>query len=62
MREFFYALSYSAGMNIHIQMLSGENTHHMIEAMFKAFAKALDEATQKDPRIADVLSPKGSLA
>lgn len=61
-REFFYALSYSAGMNIHIQMLSGENTHHMIEAMFKAFAKALDKATQKDPRIADVLSTKGSLA
>lgn len=61
-REFFYALSYSAGMNIHIQMLSGENTHHMIEAMFKAFGKALDNATQKDERIDDVLSTKGSLA
>lgn len=61
-REFFYAVSYSAGMNIHIKMLSGENTHHMIEAMFKAFGKALDEATGKDGRIVDVLSTKGSLA
>ncbi len=61
-REFFYAVSYSAGMNIHIKMLSGENTHHMIEAMFKAFGKALDEAVGKDDRIADVLSTKGSLA
>lgn len=60
-KEFFYALSYSAGMNIHIKMLSGENTHHMIEAMFKAFAKALDEATTRDERIKDVLSTKGSL-
>lgn len=60
-KEFFYALSYSAGMNIHIKMLDGMNTHHMIEAMFKAFAKALDEATMKDPRIQDVLSTKGSL-
>lgn len=61
-REFFYAVSYSAGMNIHIKMLSGENTHHMIEAMFKAFAKALDEATGIDARIDNVLSTKGSLA
>lgn len=61
-REFFYAVSYSCGMNIHIKMLSGENTHHMIEAMFKAFGKALDEATIKDARIEDVLSTKGSLA
>ncbi|MCM1155676.1 MAG: imidazoleglycerol-phosphate dehydratase HisB [Roseburia sp.] len=61
-REFFYALSYSAGMNIHIQMLSGQNTHHMIEAMFKAFGKALDEAVSKEPRTAGVLSTKGSLA
>ena len=61
-REFFYAVSYSCGMNIHIKMLSGENTHHMIEAMFKAFGKALDEATTKDSRIVDVLSTKGSLA
>ena len=60
-REFFYAISYSAGMNLHIKMLSGINNHHMIEAMFKAFARALDEATSKDPRIQDVLSTKGSL-
>ena len=60
-REFFYALSYSAGMNLHIKMLSGINNHHMAEAIFKAFARALDEATGKDPRIQDVLSTKGSL-
>ena len=60
-REFFYAVSYSAGMNIHIKQLSGTNTHHLIEAMFKAFAKALDEATRRDPRIEDLLSTKGTL-
>lgn len=60
-REFFYAISYSAGMNLHIKMLSGINNHHMIEVMFKAFARALDEATSKDARIRDVLSTKGSL-
>ena len=61
-REFFYAVSYSAGMNLHIKMLSGMNAHHMIEAMFKAFGKALDQATGKDERITDVLSTKGSLS
>lgn len=60
-REFFYAVSYSAGMNLHIKMLSGINAHHMIEAMFKSFGKALDQATGKDIRITDVLSTKGSL-
>lgn len=60
-KEFFYAVSYSAGMNLHIKMLAGTNNHHMIEAMFKAFAKALDQATAMDPRITDVLSTKGSL-
>ena len=60
-REFFYAVSYRAGMNLHFQLLAGENNHHIAEAMFKAFAKALDEATTKDPRITDVLSTKGSL-
>ncbi|MCD8232420.1 MAG: imidazoleglycerol-phosphate dehydratase HisB [Clostridiales bacterium] len=60
-REFFYAISYTAGMNLHLKVLSGFNSHHMIEAMFKAFGKALDEATSYDPRIADVLSTKGSL-
>ncbi|MDD2972975.1 MAG: imidazoleglycerol-phosphate dehydratase HisB [Lachnospiraceae bacterium] len=60
-REFFYAISYGTGMNLHIKMLSGMNNHHMIEAMFKAFAKALDMATGYDERITDVLSTKGSL-
>ncbi len=60
-REFFYAVSYSAGMNIHIKVLTTGNNHHMAEAMFKAFAKALDEATTVDPRITDILSTKGSL-
>ncbi|MBQ7358731.1 MAG: imidazoleglycerol-phosphate dehydratase HisB [Lachnospiraceae bacterium] len=60
-REFFYAVSYSAGMNLHMKMLSGSNSHHMIESLFKAFAKALDEATMVDPRISGVLSTKGTL-
>lgn len=60
-REFFYAVSYSAGMNLHLKVLDGYNTHHIIEALFKAFAKALDEATLPDPRITDVLSTKGTL-
>ncbi len=60
-KEFFYAVSYSAGMNLHVKMISGSNNHHMIEAIFKAFARALDEAVGKDERITDVLSTKGSL-
>ena len=60
-REFFYAVSYSAMMNLHIRMLESGNCHHMAEAVFKAFAKALDDATVKDPRITDVLSTKGVL-
>ncbi|SDA39805.1 imidazoleglycerol-phosphate dehydratase [Lachnospiraceae bacterium G11] len=60
-REFFYALSYSAMMNIHIRQLSGVNSHHIAEAAFKAFAKALDQATGYDERIKDVLSTKGVL-
>lgn len=59
--EFFYAVSYSAGMNLHIKMLDGVNNHHIIEAAFKAFAKALDRALEYDERIAGVLSTKGSL-
>lgn len=61
-REFFYAVSYSAGMNLHLKMLSGGNAHHMIEAMFKAFGKAFDEACSYDPRVKGVLSTKGALA
>jgi imidazoleglycerol-phosphate dehydratase len=60
-REFFYAVSYSAGMNLHMKVLSGTNNHHIIEALFKAFGKALDEASSMDARITDILSTKGSL-
>ena len=60
-KEFFYAISYSAGMNLHIKMLSGDNNHHILEAMFKAFAKSLDQATGKDSRIESVLSTKGTI-
>ena len=61
-KEFFYAISYSFGMNLHIKVLTGGNSHHVAEAMFKSFAKALDQAVSFDPRITDVLSTKGSLA
>ena len=60
-REFFYAVSYSAGMNLHFKQLSGVNNHHIAECAFKAFAKALDMATGYDERITGVLSTKGSL-
>ena len=60
-REFFYAVSYSAGMNLHFKVLSDGNAHHVTEAMFKAFAKALDMATSRDARIDGVLSTKGAL-
>lgn len=59
--EFFYAVSYSAGINLHLKMLDGVNNHHIIEATFKAFAKALDRALEYDERITGVLSTKGSL-
>lgn len=61
-REFFYAVSYSAGMNLHIRQMDGENTHHIIEAAFKAFARALSEAVSADSRVQGVLSAKGILA
>lgn len=60
-KEFFYAVSYSAGMNLHFKVLSGSNNHHIVEAMFKAFAKALDSATLFDERIVGVLSTKETL-
>lgn len=60
-REFFYAISYSAGMNLHFQILADGNAHHVIEAMFKAFGKALDMAVTRDERIQTVLSTKGTL-
>ena len=59
--EFFYAVSYSAKMNLHLKLLDGKNNHHIIESAFKAFAKALDLAVSYDGRITDVLSTKGSL-
>lgn len=60
-REFFYAVSYSCGMNLHFKWFHGTNNHHLIEAAYKAFAKALDEAVSLDERICGVLSTKGSL-
>ncbi len=60
-KEFFYAVSYSAGMNLHIKQMAGANNHHLIEAAFKSFARALDGAVQKDERVKGVLSAKGAL-
>lgn len=61
-KEFFYAISYSAGMNLHIKVLTPGNSHHMCEVMFKAFAKALDEATTIDPRLNNsTMTTKGSI-
>jgi len=59
--EFFQALSVKAGMNLHICMMKGEETHHVFEAVFKAFAKSLDQAVSVDSRISGVLSTKGTL-
>ena len=61
-REFFYAVSYGAEMNLHIKQLDGINNHHIIEATYKAFANALDKATSYDPRSeGKLLSTKGAL-
>ncbi len=60
-KEFFYAVSYSAKMNLHLKILTPGNAHHMAEALFKAFAKALDEASGRDERISGVLSTKGTI-
>ena len=60
-KEFFHAVTYAVGMNLHIKMLEQGNNHHMIEGIYKAFAKALDQATIIDDRITDVLSTKGTL-
>src|SRR5512143_529102 len=59
--EFFQAFANQLGINLHIDVIRGENPHHIIEACFKAFARAIDMATQLDPRIQGVLSTKGSL-
>ncbi|HBA62366.1 MAG TPA: imidazoleglycerol-phosphate dehydratase HisB [Lachnospiraceae bacterium] len=60
-KEFFYAVSYTCGMNLHLKVLEEGNNHHMAEALFKAFAKAMDMATEKELRIQDAWSTKGSL-
>ena len=60
-REFFYAVSYAAMMNLHLKILYGENDHHKLEAMCKAFAKALYASTRTYARITGVLSTKGTL-
>ena len=59
--EFFLSVANNAAMNLHLRLVTGKNNHHIAEAAFKAFAKALDEATSYDPRIRGVLSTKGSL-
>lgn len=60
-REFFRAVSNAAGMNLHVQVRYGENDHHATEAVFKSFARALDQATSIDGRISGVQSTKGTL-
>ncbi|ABN54082.1 MAG TPA: imidazoleglycerol-phosphate dehydratase HisB [Hungateiclostridium thermocellum] len=59
--EFFRAVAFNAGITLHVKALYGSNTHHIIEAMFKAFGRALDDATRKDDRIEGVMSTKGML-
>lgn len=59
--EFFRAIAFNSCMNLHIKVLYGSNNHHIVEAIFKAFARALDEATVIDNRIEGVMSTKGSL-
>lgn len=60
-REFFYAVSYSARMNLHIKEIYGSNDHHVMEAMFKAFGRSLRAACEKDPRTSGIPSTKGLL-
>lgn len=60
-KEFFYAVASHAKMNLHLKQMAGENNHHLLEAAFKAFARALDEAVSQDERVAGVLSAKGTL-
>lgn len=60
-KEFFYAVSYSAMMNIHLKIMEGENNHHMAEALFKSFGKALDMATMRESRIEEAWTTKGRL-
>ena len=57
--EFFKSVAFHANMNLHMKVLDGSNVHHIIEALFKAFGKALDQATIRDMRIQHVMSTKG---
>lgn len=59
--EFLWKFALEARMNLHVNVPYGQNTHHIIEAIFKAMARALDQASSKDPRIEGILSTKGSL-
>ena len=59
--EFFRALVLNAGLTVHMDLIRGDNPHHIVEAAFKAFARALDAATAVDPRVTGVPSTKGSL-
>lgn len=59
--EFFRGIAFNSGINLHVKLFYGDNTHHIIEAIFKAFARALDEASTIDSRIHGVLSTKGVL-
>lgn len=59
--EFLRAVSVSGGMNIHVDILAGRDAHHMAEGVFKALARALDVATQVDPRVTGIPSTKGVL-
>jgi len=59
--DFLLALTNQAGMNLHVRMASGRNPHHIVEATFKSLARALDQATQRDPRATGVPSTKGTL-
>ena len=60
-QEFFTAFCNHAGANLHVNLAYGDNLHHIVEAVFKALARALDEATRIDPRVQGVLSSKGAL-
>ncbi|HWA56087.1 MAG TPA: imidazoleglycerol-phosphate dehydratase, partial [Gemmatimonadales bacterium] len=59
--EFFRALVLNAGLTVHLDLIRGENPHHIVEATFKAFARALEGATRLDPRVTGVPSTKGTL-
>ena len=59
--EFFRAVAFNANMNLHVKVLYGSNNHHIAEAIFKAFGRALDEASRIDDRIVGVMSTKGIL-